>query len=178
MKKFPIFLFFVTCMRFATHAQTPAIHGKVIDDSTGTGLPDVSVVLSGTNKGTTTGADGSFTLAFPTDGRKHTLTFSHAGYGDEVLAATNTGSIFLHMKKKATQLEDVVVIRYQTVRRRDAHASISSVSAKELKDIPLNSAEESLAGRLAGVQVTGSEGSPNAQVLIRVRGGGSITHGQ
>jgi TonB-linked SusC/RagA family outer membrane protein len=175
MKKFPIFLFFVTCMQFSTYAQTPSIHGKVIDDSTGAGLPDVSVILSGTSKGTTTGADGSFTLAFPTDGKRHTLEFSHAGFGSETLPATNTGSIFLHMKKQASQLEDVVVIGYQTVRRRDALASISSISAKELKDIPLNSAEESLAGRLAGVQVTGSEGSPNAQVLIRVRGGGSIT---
>ncbi|HEY4336980.1 MAG TPA: carboxypeptidase-like regulatory domain-containing protein, partial [Puia sp.] len=128
MKKFPIFLFFVACMQFSTYAQKPAIHGKVIDDSTGAGLPDVSVILSGTTKGTTTGADGSFTLAFPTDGKRHTLEFSHADFGDEVLPATNTGSIFLRMKKKTTQLEDVVVIGYQTVRRRDALASISSIS--------------------------------------------------
>src|SRR5205085_12306785 len=53
--------------------------------------------------------------------------------------------------------------------------SVSSVSAKQLKDIPINSAAQALAGRLAGVQVTGTEGSPNADVLIRVRGGGSIT---
>ncbi len=175
MKKSLIFLFLVTCIQFSLQAQTQPIRGKVIDDSTGTGLSDVSIILSGTSKGTTTGADGSFTLAFPTDGRKHTLEISHAGYASTTLPATNTGSIFVRLKKEAKELEDVVVIGYQTVRRKDALASISSVSSKQLKDIPLNSAEESLAGRLAGVQVTGSEGSPNAQVLIRVRGGGSVT---
>lgn len=175
MKKFLIFLFLVTCIQFSLQAQTQPIRGKVIDDSTGTGLSDVSIILSGTSKGTTTDADGSFTLAFPTDGRKHTLEISHAGYASTTLPATNTGSLFVRLKKEAKELEDVVVIGYQTVKRKDALASISSVSSKQLKDIPLNSAEESLAGRLAGVQVTGSEGSPNAQVLIRVRGGGSIT---
>lgn len=174
MKKFPIFLFFVALMQFS-QAQTQPIRGKVMDDSSGAALPDVSVILSGTRIGTTTGTDGSFTLTFPADGKKHTLEISHAGYASQTLPAANTGSIFVRLKKAAAQLEDVVVIGYQTVKRRDALASISSVSAKDLKDIPLNSAEESLAGRLAGVQVTGSEGSPNAQVLIRVRGGGSIT---
>jgi outer membrane receptor for ferrienterochelin and colicin len=79
------------------------------------------------------------------------------------------------MREEASNLNDVVVIGYQTVKRKDLTGSVSSVNAKQLKDIPLNSAAQALAGRLAGVQVTGSEGSPNAEVMIRVRGGGSIT---
>ena len=71
-----------------------------MDDSRGAVLPVVSVILSGTHKGTTTGTDGTFTLAFPTDGKAHTLEFSHAGYGSTTLSATNNGSIFLRLKNK------------------------------------------------------------------------------
>ncbi len=67
------------------------------------------------------------------------------------------------------------MIGYQTVRRRDVLASVASVGAKDLKDIPINSAAEALNGRLAGVTATTAEGSPDAAVRIRVRGGMSIT---
>jgi TonB-dependent SusC/RagA subfamily outer membrane receptor len=70
---------------------------------------------------------------------------------------------------------EVVVIGYQSVKRKDLLATVSSVGAKDLKDIPINSAAEALAGRLAGVQITSSEGSPDANITIRVGGGGSIT---
>lgn len=72
-------------------------------------------------------------------------------------------------------MSDVVVIGYQTVRRKDLLASVSSVGAKDLKDIPINSAAEALNGRLAGVTATTAEGAPDADVRIRVRGGMSIT---
>ncbi|MFX8308792.1 TonB-dependent receptor plug domain-containing protein, partial [Acinetobacter baumannii] len=62
-----------------------------------------------------------------------------------------------------------------TVKKKDVLASVSSVTAKDLKDIPVNSAAEALSGRLAGVQITTAEGSPDANIKIRVRGGGSIT---
>src|SRR5450631_2090697 len=174
MKKFILLSLLFAWMH--TQAQNQPLKGKVIDDSTGIGLPDVSVLISGTSKGATTGPDGSFTIMAPTDGKKHNLVFSHGGYGEtKIPIGLTTADLVVRLKKQVSQLEDVVVIGYQSVRRRDVLASVSSVTSRQLKDIPLNSAQESLAGRLAGVQVTGSEGSPNAQVLIRVRGGGSIT---
>lgn len=174
MKKMPFLIGLLLLIHLGLHAQT--VKGRVIDDSTNIGLPDVSVALSGTSKGTTTGPDGSFTINLPSDGKKHNLLISHSGFESLTVPITaTTGALSFRLKRSAKALEDVVVIGYQTVRRRDVLASVSSVSSRQLRDIPLNSAEESLAGRLAGVQVTGSEGSPNAQVLIRVRGGGSIT---
>ncbi|HEY4207479.1 MAG TPA: TonB-dependent receptor [Puia sp.] len=155
-------------------AQTAAIKGRVVDDSTGMGIPDVTVLLSG-GGGTSTASDGSFMLPLPADGRKHTLAISYTGYASQNMSATGGAPLVIRLKRQMKDLEDVVVIGYQSVRRRDVLASVSSVSSKQLHDIPLNSAEEALAGRLAGVQVTGSEGSPNATVMIRVRGGGSIT---
>jgi TonB-linked SusC/RagA family outer membrane protein len=168
-------LFLATIFQLTLYAQMPPIKGRVIDDSTGAGLQGVSVLISGTSRGVSTDAAGHFSLPFPTDGRKHDLVISNAGYSTRTVPATGTDALTIRLQRQARDLEDVVVIGYQTVRRRDALASISSVTSKQLRDIPLNSAEEALAGRLAGVQVTGSEGSPNAQVLIRVRGGGSIT---
>jgi TonB-linked SusC/RagA family outer membrane protein len=176
MKKIPFLLLLAIAIRLSVHAQVQQVKGRVIDDSTGTGLPDVSVSISGTTRGVTTAADGVFILSFPSDGKKHNLLISHSGYGSLSQPITaSADALILRLKRQPKELEDVVVIGYQTVRRRDLLASVSSVGAKELHDIPLNSAEESLAGRLAGVQVTGAEGSPNAQVFIRVRGGGSIT---
>lgn len=173
----PLFLLLlIICIQQTLYAQTSPLKGRVIDDSTGTPLADVSVLLSGAGQGTSTGADGTFTLSLPADGRKHSLVISSAGYATQTISAGNTATVLtIRLHRQSRDLEDVVVIGYQTVRRRDALASISSISSRQLRDIPLNSAEEALAGRLAGVQVTGSEGSPNAQVLIRVRGGGSIT---
>jgi len=174
MMKMPFLIGLLLLIHLGLHAQT--VKGRVIDDSTNIGLPDVSVAISGTSKGTTTGPDGSFTINLPSDGKKHNLLISHSGFESLTVQITSTTeALSFRLKRSAKALEDVVVIGYQTVRRRDVLASVSSVSSRQLKDIPLNSAEESLAGRLAGVQVTGSEGSPNAQVLIRVRGGGSIT---
>ena len=174
MKKMSFLVGLLLLIHLGLHAQT--VKGKVIDDSTNIGLPDVSIVISGTSKGTTTGPDGSFTITLPADGKKHNLLISHSGFESLTVPITSTTvALSFRLKRSSKALEDVVVIGYQTVRRKDVLASVSSVSSRQLRDIPLNSAEESLAGRLAGVQVTGSEGSPNAQVLIRVRGGGSIT---
>jgi TonB-dependent SusC/RagA subfamily outer membrane receptor len=81
----------------------------------------------------------------------------------------------VQLTREVITQEDVVVIGYQTVKRKDLLASVSSVSAKDLRDIPINSAAEALNGRLAGVTASTAEGSPDAEVRIRVRGGMSIT---
>ena len=174
MKRTPILVFLALTIHLGLHAQR--IHGRVIDDSTNAGLEQASVIISGTTRGTTTASDGVFSISLPADGKKHSLVISHSGFTDQKIPISDTTvAIVIHLKRLVSSLDDVVVIGYQTVKRRDVMASISSISNKDVRDIPLNSAEEALAGRLAGVQVTGSEGSPNAQVQIRVRGGGSIT---
>src|SRR5580692_1375593 len=158
-----------------TGVQAQSVKGRVLDDSTGEGLPGVSITVSGVSTGTTTGPDGFFSLFVPADGKTHTLQISHAGYTPETMPLKAAEGLLVRLKRESRQLEDVVIIGYQTVKRRDLMASVSSISSQDLKDIPVNSAPEALAGRLAGVQVTGADGSPNAQVFITVRGGGSIT---
>jgi TonB-linked SusC/RagA family outer membrane protein len=170
-------MFFLLCLALGGYAgaQAQSVKGRILDDSTGEGLAGVSVTVSGTSIGTTTGNDGFFSLFVPANGKTHQLIISSAGYSTLTVPLKAAEGVLFRLKREPKNLDDVVIIGYQTVKRRDLMASVSSIGAQDLKDVPLNSAPEALAGRLAGVQVTGADGSPGAQVFITVRGGGSIT---
>ncbi len=107
-----------------------------------------------------------------------TLVFSFIGMKTQEISVGNQSTIDVTLESDATQLSDVVIVGYGTQERKDITVPVSSVSAKQLADIPLNNAGQALAGRLAGVQIVTTEGSPNATVTVRVRGGGSITQKQ
>jgi len=157
-------------------AQDRTVTGTVTKDKTGETLAGVTVTVKGTSVATTTDASGNFTLRIPAATKNPTLVFSYVGHTSKEVAPGSQSSVDVILQESAsTSLDDVVVIGYATAKRKDVTSSVSSINAKQLRDIPLNSAAQALAGRLAGVQITGSEGSPNAEVLIRVRGGGSIT---
>jgi TonB-linked SusC/RagA family outer membrane protein len=154
-------------------SQSRQVTGRVTKEGGTEALAGVSVTVKGTNNITTTNNDGVFAITVP--GVSSTLVFSYVGMQPrEVSVGTNT-SINVALAETASTLGDVVVVGYQTVRRRDLTGSVSSVSARQLRDIPINSAAEALTGRLAGVQINLAEGAPNAEAIIRVRGGGSIT---
>lgn len=154
-------------------AQARQITGKVISSENQQALAGVTVVEKGTTNTVTTDALGNYRITVANNAA--TLVFTHTGFARYETPIGGRTSVDVEMTLEIKTQEEVVVIGYQSVRRRDLTGSVSSVSAKDLKDIPINSAAQALAGRLAGVQVTGTEGSPNADVLIRVRGGGSIT---
>ncbi|TDO28795.1 SusC/RagA family TonB-linked outer membrane protein [Sediminibacterium goheungense] len=137
-------------------------------------LEGVSVKVKGTQNGTVTAKDGSYRL-LAANGRV-TLVFSSVGFTAKEEAVNGRNNINTSLSAAAAEsLDDVVVIGYQTVKRKNLLASVASVGAKDLKDIPINSAAEALSGRLAGVTATTAEGSPDADIRIRVRGGMSIT---
>lgn len=168
-----LFLFSFVCFSNFVVAQQRQIKGKVSDD-TGTPLQGVSVVPRGSSSGVQTDKDGNFTVTVSGTGNI-VIDFSSAGFKVNSVTTDGTSPVSVIMEKNVTSLDDVVVIGYQTMKRRDLLSSVSSVGARDLKDIPVNSAAQALAGRLAGVQITGTEGSPDATAVIRVRGGGSIT---
>lgn len=137
-------------------------------------LEGVSVKVKGTQNGTVTAKDGSYRL-LAANGRV-TLVFSSVGFTAKEEPVNGRNNINTSLSAAAAEsLDDVVVIGYQTVKRKNLLASVASVGAKDLKDIPINSAAEALSGRLAGVTATTAEGSPDADIRIRVRGGMSIT---
>ena len=166
-------LLLVTFFYTAAMSQNKTVTGTVTADS-GEPLPGATVNLKGTKTNTTTNSAGHYSILVPATG-KSVLVYSYVGSEDKEVNVGSRTNIDISLILGASKLNDVVVVGYGTVRRKDLTGSVSSISSKDLKDIPINSAEEALAGRLAGVQVTGSEGSPDAQVQIRVRGGGSIT---
>jgi TonB-linked SusC/RagA family outer membrane protein len=148
------------------------VKGKVTS-SDNQPLEGVSVTVKGVQAGTVTDKNGQYRILV--DNGKVTLSFSYVGFGIRQEPVNGRNAVNITLTAEPKEAEEVVVIGYQTVRRKDVLASVSSVSARELKDIPVNSAAEMLNGRLAGVTATTAEGSPDADVRVRVRGGMSIT---
>ena len=153
-----------------------AVEARVISgtvtDQTGETVISASVMVKGTTIGTVTDFDGNYTLDVPADAT--VLVFSYVGMKSQEL--TITGDVMnVVLKEDAEVLEEVVVTGYGTTKKRDLVTSVASVNADQLKDIPVASASEALQGKLAGVAVTTTEGSPDADVKIRVRGGTSLT---
>jgi TonB-dependent SusC/RagA subfamily outer membrane receptor len=157
----------------ASMAQNKTVTGTVTSGD-GEPLAGATVTIKNTKTATSTDPSGHYSISVPSTGTT-ILVYSYVGGEDKEAMVGSRTRINISMVITSSKLNDVVVVGYGTVKRKDLTGSVSSISAKDLKDIPINSAEEALAGRLAGVQVTGSEGSPDAQVQIRVRGGGSIT---
>ncbi len=172
MNKLSILIACLFVIPLSLFSQNKVISGKVTDDK-GTPLVGVTVFAQNEKKGTQTDKDGNFSISLPATGTV-SLKFSSIGYVSQTIAVS-TNNLLVKLVRDAVTQEDVVVIGYQTIKRKDLLASVSSVTSKELRDIPINSAAEALNGRLAGVTATTSEGSPDATIRIRVRGGMSIT---
>lgn len=152
-------------------AQAKIIKGTVTD-ATGETIISASVIVKGTSVGTITDLDGNYELEVPDDAQ--TLVFSYLGYKSSEISIQ--GSVIdVVLEEESTALDEVVVTGYGTTKKRDLVTAVSSVGADQLKDIPVTTATEALQGKLAGVQVTTTEGSPDAELKIRVRGGTSLT---
>ena len=133
-------------------------------------------MVQGTKIGTTTDMDGNFTLTNVPDVNKAVLTIRYVGMNEvkEPLKGRTSG-IHIQMTEAVGQLDDVVVIGYGTQKRGNLTGSVSSVSGKVLEKVPTASVAEAIVGKMPGVQVTAVDGSPDAEIKILVRGGGSIT---
>ncbi|WP_256011246.1 SusC/RagA family TonB-linked outer membrane protein [Desertivirga xinjiangensis] len=177
MKKLlPLIVLFSFIGKGHLQAQLKTIKGKVIDQLSKEPLIGASVGIKGSSKGTLTDLNGNYSLDLPAaEAAKTILVAGYVGFTSLESLVGDKMVVNFNLKENAVNLNEVVAIGYATVNRRDLTGAVSSVNAKQLKDIPVSSAAEAITGRLAGVQVTGSEGAPGAEVQIKVRGGGSIT---
>ena len=152
-------------------AEARVISGTV-KDPTGETIISASVVVKGTTIGTVTDFDGNYTLDVPDDAK--VLVFSYIGMQTQELNIT--GDVMnVVLSENSEVLEEVVVTGYGTTKKRDLVTAVSSVNADQLKDIPVATAAEALQGKLAGVSVVTTDGAPDADMKIRVRGGTSLT---
>ena len=130
--------------------------------------------MKGTASGTLTTANGTFSLKVPKGGE--TLVFSFLGMETVEIPFNRKNLVYkVVMKEAAIDMDEVVVIGYGTVARKDLTGSVATLSGKSIANIPMSNTVSALTGRMAGVNITTTDGAPDAEVQIRVRGGGSIT---
>ncbi|MEJ1241678.1 TonB-dependent receptor [Chryseolinea sp. T2] len=152
-------------------AQQRNVTGRVTDSSDDSPLPGVSVLLKGTNTGTTTDGSGTYTLAVD---ESAVLVFSFIGYeSQEVVVGTRT-TVDLAMKPSVSQLSEVVVIGYGEKSRAMLTESIGTIDSKAITQMPVATPEAALQGRISGVQITSVDGTPGSPVAIRIRGVGTV----
>lgn len=155
-------------------AQNRTITGRVTDDK-GAAIANASVVVKGTNVGTTTNNEGAFTLAVPNNAR--TLVVSSVGLGEREIDLTANTNYTISLAARASDLQEVVVVGYQTRRKRDEAGAISTVRAQEIENKPNVSLDKALQGRAAGVLVQANNGIPGGAINVRIRGTGSFQAG-
>lgn len=162
----------VATISLGISAQNVTVKGTVTD-KTGETVIGASVVQKGNSgNGTITDIDGNFSLTVPANA---TLVFSYVGMTTQEVAVKGQKTLNVVLSDDAQALEEVVVIGYGAVKRKDLTGSVATVNSETLAAVPVASATEALTGKMAGVQITTTEGSPDAELKIRVRGGGSIS---
>lgn len=153
-------------------AQSRSVSGRVIADDAGTPLPGVNVVVKGTQQGTSTNADGRFTVQLPSGAS--TLTFSYIGYERQEVTVGNQTTFDIRLKADDRSLNEVVVVGYGTQRKIETTGAIASVKAADLVQTPVANVAQGLQARVAGVQVNQNTGAPGGNISVRIRGTNSI----
>lgn len=165
---------FVNLFVLSVVAQNRIITGKVLGKLDNKPIAGAVVMEISSAKQVLCNALGEFQLNLSAN--ESTLLIKHLGYKEkEIKVIAGTKTIIIHLEQQFNELEEIVAIGYGSMQKKDIVGAVSSVSAKDLKDIPINSAAQALAGRIAGLEVTAAEGSPDAEVKILIRGGNSIT---
>lgn len=167
-------LVFLLCLLIGSqiHAQTTTIEGTV-KDAAGLSLPGVNVLEKGTKNGTSTDFDGHYKIKLTS--AKAVLSFSFIGFKTVDVSADGKTKVNATLTEDSNSLNEVVVVGYSSVKKSDLTGAVAVVSGNDLRKNPVANLAEALTGRVAGVQVTSSEGSPDSDIKIRIRGGGSLT---
>lgn len=143
------------------------ISGKVTDGDNEP-LIGVNVQLKNTGSGTTTDIDGSFSISAASS---DVLVFTYIGFASQEITVGDQTVINVVLEQDANILDEVVVLGYGSVKKSDLTGSVATVTGSQISKIPITSAAQAITGRLPGVNVLTTDGSPDAEVVIRVRGG-------
>lgn len=156
------------------YAQKLVTVTGVVRDKMGS-IPSATIIVKSENINTSTDMDGKFSIRV-SDPNTAVLVVKFIGMEDVTMPLKGrTSGIVIEMKESTSELNEVVVIGYGTQKRGNLTGAVSSIKGTTLEKVPTSSVAEALVGRLPGVQVTSADGSPGAEIMIRVRGGGSIT---
>lgn len=151
------------------------ITGTVYDAESGETLPGVNIRVKGTdNRGAITDGEGNFRLVLQEG--ETTLIFSFVGFVAQEINVEGKSEIEVRLEPEVGQLDDVVVIGYGTVRKRDMTGSVGQLSSDDIGDITTTNAEQSLQGKVSGVQISSFSGAPGARSAVRIRGVGTFNN--
>lgn len=171
-------LLWILCLVLITgacvYAQAPGgrtVSGRVTGQ-TGDGLPGVNIVIKGTQKGTTTNANGQYSLADVPAGA--TLTFSSIGFTAQEIAIGNRNTLDVALAADERSLSEVIVVGYGTQRKVETTGAIASVKSAEIVQTPVANVAQGLQARVAGLQVTQNSSAPGGSISVRIRGINSI----
>ncbi len=171
MKKILIFVMVCIIAPLTAFAQN-SISGT-ITDSEGNPLPGVSIIVQGQAKGTTSDFDGLYLLTNITS--EDVLLFSYVGFETQEVQIEDKESLNVQMAESSVGLEEVVVVGYGTVKKKDLTGAIAKIDAEDLVNTATTNFDQALAGRVSGVQITSVDGTPGESMNIVIRGGNSIT---
>lgn len=161
----------LTEIQQASNQNKLRISGTV-KDANGDPIIGATIMEKGTANGVVSDMDGNFTINVASNGVLHV---SYIGYTEQDIPVAGKSFINIQLNEDTEILEEVVVIGYGTVKRRDLTGAVASVKGEEIAANPVSNVAQALQGRLPGVNVTSQDGRPGATISVRVRGGGSIT---
>ncbi|WP_247235595.1 TonB-dependent receptor [Telluribacter sp. SYSU D00476] len=150
------------------------VRGRVTDEKN-EGLPGVSILLKGTNRGVVSDMEGNYTISLPE--QNAVLVFSFIGFVTKEVPVNGQTQLNVKLDASVSNLSEVMVVGYGTQRKGDITGSIGSLSAKNIKEIQVTNFENAIQGQIAGVQVQEPSGEPGAAPTVRVRGLGSVSAG-
>ncbi|WP_394367448.1 SusC/RagA family TonB-linked outer membrane protein [Rudanella paleaurantiibacter] len=162
---------FCCFMAVSAIAQDRKITGRVTDASENAGLPGVNIVVTGTQTGVVTDANGDYTLNVPAN--RDRLTVSAIGFESQEVNIGNKTQINIQLRPDIKTLSEVVVTGYGAQSKRDITGAVATVDTKQLLSVPATNLGQALQGRVSGVQV-GNDNSPGGGVMVRIRGFGTI----
>ena len=167
-----LYLLFITvAFSLISMAQIP-VSGIVIDEK-GELLPGVSVQVKNQNKAAVTDINGKFSISI--SDANAVLVFSYVGYERQEIKVEKNQPLKITLSETSKSLNEVMVIGYGDVKKKDNTGVVANVNISEIQKAPVMSFDQALAGRVAGVNVSSSEGTPGGTMNIVIRGANSIT---
>ncbi len=169
-----LFIISAIFMITTAFAQDVTVTGKVVDKDSREPLPGVSIVVVGTTTGTITNFDGEYTINVNSGS---SLLFSYIGYSDVTKLVTSGGTMNIDLATSTESLDEVVVVGYGSVKKKDATGAVASVKTEDFNRGVSNSPSDLIQGKVSGVMITNSSGDPGANTSIRIRGNSSVRSG-